>query len=101
MTFLPMVITMLMQAATPTALPVAVPEPDADSMTMAEVKAFNKTVAEDHPHRITCRTIRVTGSLVKRGRACRTVAQWQSLDGDNNAQARAIVEHSATRMGGQ
>jgi hypothetical protein len=101
MTFLPMMVTMLMQAATPATAPAAVPEPDAASMNMAQIKAFNKTVAADHPHRITCRTIRLTGSLVKRGRACRTVAQWESIDGDGNAQARAIVEHSATRMSGQ
>jgi hypothetical protein len=101
MTFLPMVIATLMQAATPGPALAAVPEPDAASMNMAQIKAFNKSVAEDHPYRITCRMIRLTGSLVKRGRACRTVAQWQSLDNDNNDQARAIVEHSATRQGGQ
>ena len=101
MALFPIVITMLMQAGTLSTAPTTVAEPDAASMNMAQIKAFNKTVAEDHPHRITCRTIKLTGSLVKRGRACRTVAQWQSLDGDGNDQARAIVEHSATRMGGQ
>jgi hypothetical protein len=99
MALLSIVVTMLMQAATPA--PAAVPEPDAASMTMAQVKAFNKTVAEDHPYRITCRTIKQTGSLVKRGRACRTVAQWNGLDADGNDHARAIVDHSATRQGGQ
>jgi hypothetical protein len=94
-------ITMLVQAASVPAVPSNIPEPDAASMTGAEVKAFNATVGADHPYRIRCRTIAITGSLSKRGRACRTLSQWQRLDQDGQEHARAIVEHSQTRMSGQ
>lgn len=101
MTIIPLMMTMLVQVAAAPPAVSNIAEPDAASMSMAEVKAFNATVGEDHPYRIRCRSIEVTGSLSKRGRVCRTLAEWTRLDEDGEAHARAIVEHSATRMSGQ
>lgn len=101
MAILPVMISMFVQAAAPIPAAVNVPEPDAARMSMAEVKAFNAKVPPNHPYRIRCQSIAITGSLSKRGRVCRTTAEWQRLREDGEAHARAIVEHSATRQGGQ
>jgi hypothetical protein len=50
---------------------------------------------------IRCRKVEVTGSLVKKGRVCKTLAQWRQITESNNALARKMVEDGTTRQGGQ
>ena len=94
-------IALLLQGSTAAIQPTDVAAPDTVKMSLAEVKAFNATVGEDHPYYIKCRKVEVTGSLVKRGRACRTTLEWAKLQEDGNEQARAIADYSRTRPGGQ
>jgi len=94
-------IALLLQATTAVAATANMPAPNTAEMSIAEVKAFNAKVGKDHPHYIRCRAISVTGSLVKRGRVCRTLAEWAKLQDDGNEQARAIVDYSRTKPGGQ
>jgi hypothetical protein len=55
----------------------------------------------DPDQRIRCRQITITGSLVRRERVCKTVAEWRRLRILANENARDIVDHSRTRAGGQ
>lgn len=51
--------------------------------------------------RVVCRRVDVTGSLIKRGRVCRTVAQWRQITENGNYNARKMVEEGTTKGGGQ
>jgi hypothetical protein len=48
-----------------------------------------------------CRTVRVTGSLVKKGKVCKTLAQWRQMTESGNELARRLVEDGTSRPGGQ
>lgn len=54
----------------------------------------------DPDQKIKCRRVDVTGSLVKRGRVCKTVAQWRAIFDNHNDLARKMVEDGTTRTGG-
>jgi hypothetical protein len=43
----------------------------------------------------------VTGSLVKKGKVCRTLAQWRQMTDSGNELARRLVEDGTSRPGGQ
>lgn len=48
-----------------------------------------------------CKRIPVTGSLVRKERACKTRAEWKRLSEQGNSASRAIVEYSTSRPSGQ
>lgn len=50
--------------------------------------------------RVVCRRVDVTGSLIKRGRVCRTVAEWRVITENGNYNARKMVEEGTTRPKG-
>jgi len=54
----------------------------------------------DPDQKIKCRKVDVTGSLVKRGKVCKTIAQWRAIFDNNNELARKMVEDGTTRAGG-
>lgn len=49
-------------------------------------------------HRVVCRRVDVTGSLIKRGRVCRTVAEWRVITENGNYNARKMVDEGTTRQ---
>lgn len=55
----------------------------------------------DPDQTIRCRTVRVTGSLVKKGKVCKTLAQWRQITESGNELARRMVEDGTSRPGGQ
>ena len=57
--------------------------------------------ASDPDQTIRCRTVRVTGSLVKIGKVCKTLAQWRQMTDSGNELARRLVEDGTSRPGGQ
>ncbi len=59
-----------------------------------------KTASADPDQAIKCRKVEVTGSLVKKGRVCKTVAEWKQIQANGNRTARAIVESGAVCAGG-
>lgn len=61
----------------------------------------NAPVSADDDTTIKCRSIAVTGSLVKKERTCKTVAEWRRLRERGNDVAREIADYSRTRPGGQ
>ena len=57
--------------------------------------------ASDPDQAIRCRTVRVTGSLVKKGKVCKTLAQWRQMTDSGNELARRLVEDGTSRPSGQ
>ena len=53
------------------------------------------TAATDPDQKIKCRRVEVTGSLLKKGKVCRTVAEWRRIVESGNRTARAVVEEGA------
>ena len=51
--------------------------------------------ATDPDQKIKCRRVEVTGSLLKKGKVCRTVAEWKVIMENGNRVARAIVQEGA------
>ena len=78
----------------------------ATSLSAAPVLAVNeqakpvKTASTDPDQAIKCRKVEVTGSLVKKGKVCKTVAEWKEMQANGNRTARAIVESGAVCAGG-
>lgn len=66
----------------------------------AEDAAKTSEAPVDPNQRRVCRQVEVTGSLVKRGRVCRTVAEWRVIQENGNYNARKMVEDSTSRQGG-
>lgn len=54
----------------------------------------------DPNQRVRCRLVEVTGSLVKRGRVCRTVAEWRRITENGNYNARKMVDESTSKQNG-
>lgn len=57
--------------------------------------------ASDPDQAMRCRTVRVTGSLVKKGKVCKTLAQWRQMTDSGNELARRLVEDGTSRPSGQ
>jgi len=93
-----LIAALMLQAVAPVSAPV-VPL-DVKKMSLKEVKAHNATLAVDHPNFIKCRAVAKTGSLVKRGQVCRTLAQWKAVEEHGNREARRLVEDGTSRPGG-
>ncbi|MGB5076277.1 MAG: hypothetical protein WBO17_02205 [Sphingorhabdus sp.] len=78
----------------------------ATSLTVAPAFANNETSAPataakaDPDQAIKCRKVEVTGSLVKKGRVCKTIAEWKEIQSNGNRTARAILESGQVCAGG-
>jgi hypothetical protein len=57
--------------------------------------ANSKTAASDPDQAIKCRRVDVTGSHVKKGKVCKTVAEWKRIIENGNRTARAVVLEGA------
>lgn len=55
----------------------------------------------DADQTVRCRTVRVTGSLVKKGKVCKTLAEWRQMADSGNDLARRLVEDGTSRPSGQ
>lgn len=62
--------------------------------------ASTATPANDADQQIRCRRIEVTGSLVRRERICKTVAEWRRLSDRGNDVARAQMDNGRVCAGG-
>lgn len=60
----------------------------------------SKTVASDPDQAIKCRKVEVTGSLVKKGKVCKTIAEWKEIQANGNRTARLIAESGNICSGG-
>lgn len=68
------------------------------SPVMAEGAATANAVDPDQA--IKCRKVEVTGSLVKKGKVCKTVAEWKRIIDNGNRVARAVWEQGARPTNG-
>jgi hypothetical protein len=87
-------------AQAPTSAPVTAPAPAPIAQDSKLANASDKT-ASDADQAIRCRTVRVTGSLVKKGKVCKTLAEWRRITESGNENARRLVEDGTSRPGGQ
>jgi hypothetical protein len=60
----------------------------------------SKPAASDPDQAIKCRKVEVTGSLVKKGKVCRTIAEWKKIQANGNRTARMIAESGNVCAGG-
>ncbi len=58
------------------------------------------SLAPDDPAAIRCRSILVTGSLVRRERICRTNAEWRTSRDQQNRDADDLITRSRSGMNG-
>jgi hypothetical protein len=65
-----------------------------------EVAKPATTTAADPDQAIKCRKVEVTGSLVRKGKVCKTIAEWKQIQSNGNRTARAIVESGNVCAGG-
>jgi hypothetical protein len=63
--------------------------------------AANVAPTDDPDQRVRCRNIQATGSLVRRDRVCRTVAEWRRIAQSGNDRARDVVGTGTVCAGGQ
>jgi hypothetical protein len=87
-------------AQAPTSAPVTAPAPAPIAQDSKLANASDKT-ASDADQTIRCRTIKVTGSLVKKGRVCKTLAEWRRIIEAGNDIARRLVEDGMSRPGAE
>lgn len=80
--------------------PVQAPASVMASEGTKSAKVSNDTVS-DADQDIRCRPVRVTGSLVKKGKVCKTLAEWRRMTDTGNDLARRLVEDGTSRPGGQ
>jgi hypothetical protein len=59
-----------------------------------------KPVASDPDPAVKCRKVEVTGSLVKKGKVCKTIAEWKRIQSNGNRTARMIAESGNICSGG-
>lgn len=60
----------------------------------------SKPSASDPDQAIKCRKVEVTGSLLKKGKVCRTIAEWKQIIENGNRTARAIQDSGKICAGG-
>lgn len=58
-------------------------------------ESANTTAASDPDQAIKCRKVEVTGSMIKKGKVCRTIAEWKKIQANGNLVARAVVEEGS------
>jgi hypothetical protein len=60
----------------------------------------SEPAASDPDQVVKCRKVEVTGSMVKKGKVCRTLAEWKKIQANGNRTARAIAESGNVCSGG-
>jgi hypothetical protein len=71
------------------------------AMTPAMSNEPAQTTASDPDQAVKCRKVAVTGSLLKKGKVCRTIAEWKKIQANGNRTARAIAESGNICSGGE
>ena len=69
--------------------------------TVASPPAASPPSADDADQQIRCRRVAVIGSLIRRERVCKTLAEWRRLQDSGNDTARQQVENGRICAGGQ
>ena len=64
---------------------------DQHTLTKPTQNLFQRTLIK----RLSARKVEVSGSLIKKGKVCRTVAEWKRIIDNGNRTARAVVQEGA------
>jgi hypothetical protein len=67
----------------------------------ADASTDQTTAASDPDQQIKCRKVEVTGSLVKKGKVCKTVAEWKAIQENGNRVARETWDRGSRPTNGQ
>jgi hypothetical protein len=70
------------------------------AQTTPPVASSSVAPANDADQQIRCRRIEITGSLVRRERVCKTIAEWRRLSESGNDLARRMVQDNTSRPAG-
>lgn len=73
--------------------------PMSSSAAFAKDAAASNDSASDE-NKIRCRKIEVTGSLVRKTKVCRTVAEWREISEKGNRNVRDLIESGNVCAGG-
>jgi hypothetical protein len=76
-------------------------QPQQTASNGAAPSASTVRPTDDPEQRVRCRSIQATGSLVRRERVCRTVAEWRRIGQAGNDRARDVVGTGTICSGGQ
>jgi hypothetical protein len=68
--------------------------------SVAAKQAAASDEAQPGDDKIRCRKIAVIGSLVKKTKVCKTVAEWRMISDKGNRNARDVVESGQACAGG-
>lgn len=72
----------------------------AASVTASAKEAAANDEATTDDDKIRCRKIEVTGSLARKTKVCKTVAEWRAMSDKGNRNARDIIESGNVCSGG-
>lgn len=76
----------------------------ASSLVLAgPVAAYAKsdnTEQEDPDQKIRCKKVAVTGSLIRKQKVCKTIAEWRQITESGNRNGREIIESGQSCSGG-
>ncbi|MBA4780503.1 MAG: hypothetical protein A2792_15155 [Sphingomonadales bacterium RIFCSPHIGHO2_01_FULL_65_20] len=75
------------------------------SMPLTAVSVYakqptNKEDPQSDDNKIRCRKIESTGSLIKKSKVCKTVAEWRMISTKGNQNVRDLVESGQICAGG-
>ncbi len=89
-------------AADPTAPDTTPKDAKVAVASQADSDSDSKDSATNPDNKVKCRKVAVTGSLVKKTRVCRTVAQWREINRQGNRYATDIIDtaNSGSTNGG-
>jgi hypothetical protein len=73
-------------------------EPDPRTMTRAEIRDHNASLAKEDPFYIKCERQAEIGTLVARKSVCRTNRQWAALEKAGEDQIRGIGSDLTTNL---
>jgi hypothetical protein len=90
------------QATTPASTPsgvvqTTVSEPDVNTMSPQEIKAFNATVPSKHPYHIRCTREVDVGSLIRGATTCKTNKQWSRAEQIGNEGVREMSDRMTSK----
>jgi hypothetical protein len=58
------------------------------------------TTSSDPEQAVKCRKVAITGSLVRKAKICRTLAEWNEMRANGNRTLRSVTDGGTTCAGG-
>lgn len=75
------------------------PAVTAQTSNASQVDKQAQSAQADPKDRMICRRIEITGSLVKRGKVCKSAKEWDRITQRGNESARTVIESGSICSG--